>query len=61
MVAPQPAAAVEQRHAGLQAQLAQRQIDLGDLGLFQRPVVAFEVRATVRLGGIEEQAKKVVG
>ena len=57
-----PAAAdVEQRHAGLQTQLAQCQIELGDLGLFQRHVVTLEVGATVRLGGIEEQPEEIVG
>ena len=57
-----PAAAdVQQRHARLQAQLAQRQVDLGDLRLFQRHVVALEVRAAVGLGRVQEQPEEVVG
>ena len=57
-----PAAAdVEQRHAGLQAQLAQRQVDLGDLRLFQGHVVALEVGAAVGLRRIEEEPEEVVG
>ena len=56
-----PAAAdVQQRHPGLQPQLAQRQIDLGDLRLFQRHVVALEVRAAVGLRRIEEEPEEVV-
>ncbi len=55
-----PAAAdVEQRHPGLQAQLAQRQVDLGDLGLFQGHVVALEVGAAVGLGRVQEQPEEV--
>ncbi len=57
-----PAAAdVEQRHARLKAQLAQRQVDLGDLCLFQRHVVAFEVGAAVGPGGVEKQREELVG
>ena len=57
-----PAAAdIEQRHPGLQAQLAQRQIDLGDLSLLQRHVLAPEVGATVCLGGVQKQPEKIVG
>jgi hypothetical protein len=57
-----PAAAdVEQRHPGLQAQLAQRQVDLGALRLFQRHVVALEVRAAIGTGRVQEQRKEVVG
>ena len=46
---------------GLQPELAQRQVDLGDLRLFQRHVVALEVGAAVGLGRIEEQPEEVVG
>ena len=52
---------VEQRHAGLEVKLAQRQIDLGDLRLFQRDVVGLEVGAAVGLGRVEEQPVEVVG
>ena len=54
-----PAAAdVEQRHPGLQAQLAQRQVDLGELRLFQRHVVALEVRAAVGPRRVQEQPRR---
>ena len=57
-----PAAAdVEQRHARLEAQLAQRQVDLGELRFFQRHVVALEVGAAVGLRRVEEQPEEVVG
>ena len=57
-----PAAAdVEQRHARLQAELAEGQVDLGDLGLFERHVVALEVRAAVGLRRIQEEPEEVVG
>ncbi len=57
-----PAAAdVEQRHPGLQAELAQRQVDLGELGLFQRHVVALEVGAAVGLGRVQPQPEELVG
>jgi hypothetical protein len=46
---------------GWQAQLAQRQVDLGDLGLFQRHVVALEVRTAVGLRGVQKEAEEVVG
>ena len=52
---------VEQRHAGLETELAQGQVDLGDLRLFQRHVVALEVGAAVRLSRIEEEPVEVVG
>ena len=55
-----PAADAEQRHAGLQTQLSQRKVDLGDLRLFQGHIVALEVCAAVRLGGVEEQSVEVV-
>jgi hypothetical protein len=56
-----PAAAdVEQRHPGFQAELAQRQVDLGLLGFLQRHVVAFEVGAAVGLAGVEEQPEELV-
>ena len=61
MVAPQPQPDVEQRHARLEAELAERQVDLGDLCLFQRHVVALEVGAAVGLRGIEEEPEEVVG
>jgi hypothetical protein len=57
-----PAAAdVEQRHPGLEVQLAQRQIELGVLRLFQRHVVALEVGAAVGPGLVLKQAEEVVG
>ena len=59
MVAPQPTD-VQQRHAGLEPQFAQRQVDLGDLCSFQRHVVALEVRATVCTRRIQEQGEEVV-
>ena len=57
-----PAAAeVQQRHAWLQAQLAQREVDLGDLRLFQCHVLAAkEVGARIHLRAVEEQAEEVV-
>jgi hypothetical protein len=51
---------VKQRHSGLQSQLSQRQVDLGDLRLLERHVVVLEERATVGLGRVEEQAEEVV-
>jgi hypothetical protein len=45
---------------GQQAQLAQRQVDLGDLSLFERHVVAFEVGAAVGLRRIQKQPIEVV-
>ncbi len=57
-----PAAAdVEQRHPGLQAQLAQRQVDLGELRLVQCQIIALEVGAAVRLRRVEEEPVEVVG
>ena len=57
-----PAAAdVEQRHAGLQSELAEGEVDLGELCFLERHVVALEVRAAVGLGRIEEQSEEVVG
>ena len=56
-----PAAAdVEQCHAGLQAELAQRQVDLGELSLFERHVVALEVGAAVGLRRVQKQPEEVV-
>ena len=57
-----PAAAdVEQRHARLEAELAEGQVDLGDLGFLKRHVVALEVGAAVCLRRIEEESEEVVG
>jgi hypothetical protein len=42
-------------------QLAQRQVDLGGLGLLQRHVFALEVRAAVGLRRVQKQPEKVVG
>ena len=57
-----PAAAdIEQRHPWLQAELSQRQVDLGQLGLFQGHVVALEIRAAVGLRRIEEEPEEIVG
>ena len=56
-----PAAAdVQQRHARFEAQFAQRQVDLGDLGLLERHVVTLEVCAAVRPRRVEEQREEVV-
>ena len=52
---------VEQRHAGLQPQFAERQVDLGPLGLFEGHVVALEVGAAVGLRGVKEQREELVG
>ena len=52
---------VEQRHAWLQTQLAQRQIDLGDLRVLERHVLAIEVGAAVGLRRIEKQPKELIG
>ena len=57
-----PAAAdVEKRHTGLQIELAEGEVDLGHLGLFQRHVLALEIRAAVGLTRIQEEAVEVVG
>src|SRR4029450_11761583 len=51
-----PAASdVKQGHSRLQVELAERQVDLGELSLFERYVVAFEVGAAVSLRRIEKQ------
>ena len=60
-VAPQPQPMSSSVIPGSRLQLAQRQVDLGDLRLFQRHVVTLEVRATVGLGGVQEQPEEVVG
>ncbi len=59
--APPPATDVEQRHARLESQLSQRQIDLRDLRLFQRQIVALEVGTAVGLSPVQEQSVEVVG
>ena len=46
---------------GLQIQLAERQIDLGDLRLLQRHVLTLEVRAAVGLRRIQEKPEELVG
>ena len=57
-----PAAAdIEQRHAGLQAQLAQGEVDFGQLRFFQRHVVALEIGAAVGLGGVQPEPEELVG
>ncbi len=56
-----PAADVEQRHPWPQSQLAERQGDLGDPGLFEGHVVAFEIGTAIRLRRIQEKPVKVVG
>ncbi len=58
--APPAAADVEQGHARFEAQLAQRQVDLGELSFLQRHVVALEVGAAVGLGGVEEETEEFV-
>ncbi len=61
MVAPQPQPTSSSVIPGSQSQLAQRQVDLGDLRLFQSHVVALEVGAAVGLRRVEKQPKEVVG
>ena len=57
-----PAAAdVEQCHSGLEVQLAQREVDLGDLRLFERHVIALVVRAAVGTRRVLEQTEEFVG
>ncbi len=56
-----PAADVQQRHTGLESQLAQRQVDLGQLGFFQGHVVALEISTAIRLGRVLEKTEEVVG
>ena len=57
-----PAAAdVEQRHARLEIELVEVEVDLGDLRFLQRHVVAVEVRAAVRARRVLEQPEEVVG
>jgi hypothetical protein len=56
-----PAAYVEQRHAGLQIQLAKREVELGELRLLERHVFALEVRARVAHGRTQEQREEIVG
>ena len=46
---------------GCEAELAQGQVDLGDLRLFQGHVIALEVRAAVGLRRVEEEAEELVG
>ena len=52
---------VEKRHPGLQIELAEGEVDLGDLGLFKGHVLALEVRAAVGLTRIQEEPVEVVG
>ena len=55
-----PAAAdIEQRHAGLQTQLAECQVDLGRLRLFERHVVTLEVRAAIDLVAVLPEPDEV--
>jgi len=55
-----PASDVEQRHPRLEAELSQRQIELGVLRLFQRHVVAFEIGTRVAHGWAKEQGKELI-
>ncbi len=59
--APPAATDVEQRHAGLEIQLAEGEIDLRHLRLGQRHVVALVVRTAVRPRRILEQTEEDVG
>ena len=61
IVEPQPQPMSSSVIPGSQAQLAQRQVDLGELRLFERHVVALEVRAAVGLRRVQEQPEEVVG
>ena len=45
---------------GFEAELAERQIDLRDLGFLEGHVIALEVRAAVGLRRVEEEPEKVV-
>jgi ABC-type uncharacterized transport system involved in gliding motility auxiliary subunit len=56
-----PAPDVEQRHARPQPELAQRQVDLGELGLLEGHVVAFEVGAAVGPRRVQEKRGELVG
>src|SRR6185312_8303588 len=56
-----PAPDVEQCHARLQSELAQREVDLGDLRLFQGHVIALEVRAAIGPRRIQEEREELVG
>ena len=51
---------VEQRHARLEVQLAEREVELRVLRLFEGHVVAFEVRAGVPHGRVEEQREELI-
>ena len=52
---------VEQRHSGLQVELAQREVDLGHLRVFERHVIALEERAAVGARRVLEDSEEVVG
>ena len=60
-VAPQPQPMSRSVIPGFEIQLAERQIDFGDLSLFERHVLTLEVRAAVCLRRIEEQPEELVG
>jgi hypothetical protein len=56
-----PATDVEKRHAGLQFQLVEREIDLRHLRVFERHVVALEERTTVCAGRVLKGPEENVG
>lgn len=60
IVAP-AAADVQQRHAGLEAQLAQREVDLRHLRLLEGVVVLLEVGAAVDLVRVLPELEELVG
>ena len=60
IVEPQPQPMSSSVIPGLQAQLAERQVDLGHLRLFERHVVRLEVGAAVGLVRVLPQLEEVV-
>src|SRR6476661_2813861 len=51
----------KQRHAGLQAQLVERAVDLGHLGFFKGHVVALEERAATGPRWVLKQPEEIIG
>ena len=58
---PPAATHVQDRHTGFEVQLAQYEVDLRHLSLFEIVVVLGKVGAGVGEGRIEEQAEEIVG
>ena len=57
---PPATADVEDRHPGFEIELAQYEVNLRHLGLFEVVVILFEVRAGVRQSRVEEQAEEII-